>query len=406
MDFDVISESVLNYAEELTESSVAYVVYFNQDDGFLFTNSKSQETLRHKEIQDGKIVFKEFPGFLGWIIENKGSIISNSPQNHPLYKEIPQGHIPVERFISVPSKVKDKTVGQITVVNSVRKYTEKDLEIIKRLANIFAIAIDRKRAEEQIYFHNQFLISTIESITYPFIVIDADNHSVVLANKAAQNLYARDLSSIEDIKCYQFTQRSDIPCELCGIICPLSVIKDSRKPFSVDHFQYDSNGEEVIFEIHGSPIFSKNGDLIHIIESIIEVTEKRKAEKQLKESENIYRTAFEINVSANAIISEDLMIKQMNSKMKLILGYQNSETRINKDLKVYYPPKEQIKIKEHIQKRKNNPNVDSAQYETFLIDRFGKRKNVVGYIDLIQGTSDTFVSFFDLTEIKNIGKLF
>ena len=406
LDFDVISESVLNYAEELTESSVAYVVYFNQDDGFLFTNSKSQETLRHKEIQDGKIVFKEFPGFLGWIIENKGSIISNSPQNHPLYKEIPQGHIPVERFISVPSKVKDKTVGQITVVNSVRKYTEKDLEIIKRLANIFAIAIDRKRAEEQIYFHNQFLISTIESITYPFIVIDADNHSVVLANKAAQNLYARDLSSIEDIKCYQFTQRSDIPCELCGIICPLSVIKDSRKPFSVDHFQYDSNGEEVIFEIHGSPIFSKNGDLIHIIESIIEVTEKRKAEKQLKESENIYRTAFEINVSANAIISEDLMIKQMNSKMKLILGYQNSETRINKDLKVYYPPKEQIKIKEHIQKRKNNPNVDSAQYETFLIDRFGKRKNVVGYIDLIQGTSDTFVSFFDLTEIKNIGKLF
>ena len=131
LDFDVISESVLNYAEELTESSVAYVVYFNQDDGFLFTNSKSQETLRHKEIQDGKIVFKEFPGFLGWIIENKGSIISNSPQNHPLYKEIPQGHIPVERFISVPSKVKDKTVGQITVVNSVRKYTEKDLEIIK-----------------------------------------------------------------------------------------------------------------------------------------------------------------------------------------------------------------------------------------------------------------------------------
>ncbi|MHA1198994.1 MAG: PAS domain-containing protein [Candidatus Heimdallarchaeaceae archaeon] len=259
---------------------------------------------------------------------------------------------------------------------------------------------ERLRAEEQLRYQNQFLMSIIKSISYPFIVIDANNHSIVLANKAAQSIYGYNSDLPEDIKCYQLIHNNNLPCEFCGEICPLAVIKDTRKSFSVDHIHVSAEGEEIIVEVHGSPIFNENGDLIQITESIVDVTEKRKNEKQLKISEDFYRTIFELNGSANAIIDENLIIHQMNSKMKVLLGYSSNEEVVNKNLKNYSSQKEQKKIRQYIQYRKKHPASKPSHYESKLMDRFGKPKNVVGYIDLIPGTTNTIASFIDVSEIE------
>jgi PAS domain S-box-containing protein len=77
----------------------------------------------------------------------------------------PPGHIPINRFISVPALLGDSLVGQIALANSDRDYTEDDLTFIKRLATLYAIAIQRNQAEEKLQKAHTELEQRVEERT-------------------------------------------------------------------------------------------------------------------------------------------------------------------------------------------------------------------------------------------------
>ncbi|MBF0537294.1 MAG: PAS domain S-box protein [Nitrospirae bacterium] len=87
----------------------------------------------------------------GHSLNTRQGFYTNNPQGHPAYKGcMPPGHVPLQRFLSVPAIINDRLIGQIALANAERDYTAGDLDIIKRLASIYAIAVDRKRMEEQL----------------------------------------------------------------------------------------------------------------------------------------------------------------------------------------------------------------------------------------------------------------
>jgi signal transduction histidine kinase/CheY-like chemotaxis protein len=61
--------------------------------------------------------------------------------------------LPIHRFLSAPALVADVLVGQVAVANPERDYTQRDLAFIERLAGLYAIAIHRKRIEEDLQQH-------------------------------------------------------------------------------------------------------------------------------------------------------------------------------------------------------------------------------------------------------------
>ncbi|MBF0536976.1 MAG: PAS domain S-box protein [Nitrospirae bacterium] len=76
---------------------------------------------------------------------------TNSPQTHPSYKGcVPEGHVSIQRFLSVPAKIQGRLIGQISVANAGRDYTNEDLDFITRLASIYAMAVEHKRLEEEL----------------------------------------------------------------------------------------------------------------------------------------------------------------------------------------------------------------------------------------------------------------
>ncbi|MBF0344392.1 MAG: GAF domain-containing sensor histidine kinase [Nitrospirae bacterium] len=102
----------------------------------------------------------------GHCLNTKRGFYTNSPQTHPSYKGcIPEGHVPFERYQAVPAVIGDVLIGQIALANAERDYTEEDLNVIKRLAAIYAIAIDRKRADTEIREFNRHLEQKVEEET-------------------------------------------------------------------------------------------------------------------------------------------------------------------------------------------------------------------------------------------------
>jgi K+-sensing histidine kinase KdpD len=151
-------------------------------------------------------------------------------------------------------------------------------ELYERLRELEVSEADWKRAEKRIKQQSDYLNLVLESLPYPFYVIDTPDYTVRLANSAA---YAgRRVSDGE--KCYVMTHNSDAPCLSAEHPCPLQIVKKTKKPAIVEHIHYDIDGNPRNVEVHGYPVFDKAGNVSQMIESCIDITDRRQVEEALK----------------------------------------------------------------------------------------------------------------------------
>ncbi len=145
-----IADIISRYAKELTNSQYANASYINQFTGHLIATAVSKNVWDQCHVGNQSLVFRKFTGLWGWVLKNKKPLMTNTPTEDPRYKGIPEGHVPIERFLSVPAIIDGTVIGQISVINSDKDYAEKDLMVAERLAALFALAIHRSHTEEAI----------------------------------------------------------------------------------------------------------------------------------------------------------------------------------------------------------------------------------------------------------------
>jgi sigma-B regulation protein RsbU (phosphoserine phosphatase) len=132
------------------------------------------------------------------------------------------------------------------------------------------------------------LENTIESLTHPFYVIDAEDYSIQLANSAAKRLADAGIST-----CYALTHRRDTPCDSKEDPCPLVEVKRTKKPFTVEHIHYDKDGNQMYAEVRGYPIFDQAGNVVQMIEYSLDITERKRLEMELERANE--RMSVELN---------------------------------------------------------------------------------------------------------------
>jgi len=144
---------------------------------------------------------------------------------------------------------------------------------------------ERKQIEKQLRFQNQLFEKTIESLSHPFYVIDANNYKIKMANTATTIF-----SSIsEDTTCHALTHNSKKPCRGMRHTCPLEEVKRTKKPVALEHIHYDKDGNARHFEIHAFPIFDDAGNVVQMIEYSLDITERKQAEQELRKALEVTR---------------------------------------------------------------------------------------------------------------------
>ncbi|MCC7560361.1 MAG: response regulator [Methanobacterium sp.] len=142
-----ISDLVLKYAQSFTRSEFGFVGYIDPETGFLISPTMTRNIWTECHVKDKSVIFEKFGGLWGWVLNNKQPILTNQPNDDPRSTGTPTGHIAIETFLAVPAIVNEDLVGLISLANS-NEYNENDLEIVKRLSDLYAIAITRKHSDD------------------------------------------------------------------------------------------------------------------------------------------------------------------------------------------------------------------------------------------------------------------
>jgi PAS domain S-box-containing protein len=143
-----ISNFVLDDARALTGSQIGYTGYIDQLTGWLVCPTMGGQNA--STPQGSNVVLKEFDGLWGQALNRCQPVLDNNPVGGPLPMALPADHTPIRKLLCVPVLADGNPVGQITLANAEDDYTERDLALVQRLADLYAIAIQRQRLEEQL----------------------------------------------------------------------------------------------------------------------------------------------------------------------------------------------------------------------------------------------------------------
>ena len=136
--------------------------------------------------------------------------------------------------------------------------------------------------------------------------------------------------------------------------------------------------------------------------SDIDLTELKDAERKLKESESFYRTLFETTGNATIIIENDMTVSLVNSEFEKLTGFKKEDWEGKKKWTEFVAGKEDLKrLTNYHQMRRKTPDLVPRNYEYRMRDSQGRIRNIYCTVDMIPGTSKSFSSFTDITEIRN-----
>ncbi|HQL83040.1 MAG TPA: PAS domain S-box protein [Spirochaetota bacterium] len=152
-----IASIVLEYARVLTGSEHGFVTEIDPatGDNIILSTSKmpgAEHTGILHKMPPGATgnPGRSYPGLWGYALNTLQPFFTNDPERHPSREGMPEGHPAFSRFLSVPVIFGSEPVGEIGVADSPIDYDDDDLLVVRRLASLYAMAINRLRAEEQL----------------------------------------------------------------------------------------------------------------------------------------------------------------------------------------------------------------------------------------------------------------
>ena len=89
-------------------------------------------------------------GLINWVLENKTSLLSNAPQTDYRIKDIAGTPDSLLRLLTVPAMFNNELLGIIAVADKPDNYEKRDLETAEQFASLFALAAQKKQAQDHI----------------------------------------------------------------------------------------------------------------------------------------------------------------------------------------------------------------------------------------------------------------
>jgi len=144
-------------------------------------------------------------------------------------------------------------------------------------------------------------------------------------------------------------------------------------------------------ELDGKPSF---------IGMTFDITELKRTQEKLAESEKRYRTIFDAAATAMISCGDDAVITLANDEWVSLTGYSKEETEGKLTWMPFFTGETLERMQRYHEMRSKDPQSAPRFYEARLIDRHGEPHDGIVTVDMVPGTKQRVASFQDITDLK------
>jgi two-component system, sensor histidine kinase and response regulator len=278
----------LAQAIELTGSKIGYIYYYHEDRKEFVLNTWSREVMPECAIADPQTCYElDKTGIWGEAVRQRQPIIVNDFQAaHPLKKGYPEGHVQLLKFMTVPIFKGGDIVGVVGLANKKTDYDENDvLQAVLLMEAVWKVT-ERLQAEEALRESKTFLNLLLEAIPIPVFYKDREGRYLGF-NKAYETFYGQSKEQLIGKTVFDIS-----PPELAKVYHAADAKLFGRPGIQV----YDSqvrNANDVLRDVifHKASLIDGQGSVTGLIGAILDITERKRAEDDLAETNRQLETA-------------------------------------------------------------------------------------------------------------------
>jgi diguanylate cyclase (GGDEF)-like protein/PAS domain S-box-containing protein len=275
---------VLHEALKLTESQFGYIYLYDEEEKVLTLNSWTRGVMESCTVTDQQTVYPlEKTGLWGEVVRQRKPIVENDfSAPNPLKKGYPEGHVPIERFMSAPVIIDDKIVAIIGMANKPIDYDENDVyETILLMGGVWN-AVARRDSQEKLAFERNRFQQTLLSIGDGVMVVDKDG-KVEMLNPVAESMTGWTLETARGMDYTEIFRLSHEQPDM-KIKDPIKVaLETDRVQEMENHAMLTSkDGRTFFLEDSAAPVHSDTGGIVGVVLVFRDVSAKREQLKKIE----------------------------------------------------------------------------------------------------------------------------
>ncbi len=252
------------------------------------------------------------------------------------------------------------------------------------------------RSEAQIREQHDFLCNVIDSLEYPFYVVNVKDYSIVLTNTKIGNIE-------NGVPCHSLIHNSQRPCWQENHPCPIEIVRRTKQTAVVEHLLYDKEGRLREFELHCHPLFDDNGEVDQVLEFSIDITERKRAQETLRNSHRRYQELFNSVMEGIGMIDENEQIIYCNPSLVRIFEVDSEKNLVGESILDFMPEEKREAARSRIRgEQKLNGHrfemeitVGSGNIKTVLLSVSRKRDGYDNY-------SGAIIAIIDISEVRRL----
>ena len=191
---DEMYQMILDSARALTESQHGFVSSVEALTGAHVSNTLTQMRADGCSVPAALSALPQGPhrqyhGLWGHSLNTCKAFFTNAPLSHPASQGLPPGHVSLINFLAAPVIFGGELLGQIALANSKRDYNEYDLEVVEKLAELYAVILQNRRRDDALKRSEARFRSIVEAAPLPMAVTRLADHAILYLNQLGTKLF-------------------------------------------------------------------------------------------------------------------------------------------------------------------------------------------------------------------------
>ncbi|MBD3285595.1 PAS domain S-box protein, partial [candidate division WOR-3 bacterium] len=273
-----------------------------------------------------------------------------------------------------------------------RRWSSAEIGVLKTAAGVMGAAIEHRRMEKELRYWSEFNRNIVEASSLALYVLDTQGR-IKVWNKGMEARF--DIQAADVLGENVFTVFKELNRNRLGASLH-KALKD-KEGFSFDEidFRVPEKGLRIL-QVRASPLFDGEGRMEGLLVINSDITEQRRAEMHLEQSEEMYRAITESSLIGFYIYREGRFL-YANEQMSRITGYK-SEELLDIDTEKLVAPDDRQRLAEEVEEMKKTKG--TSHHYTFKMRR---KDGSFGFLEvytrriLYQGQPATVGSCIDVT---------